>query len=745
VPELLQQVKLALASRYAVERALGQGGMASVFLAEDLKHGRQVAVKVIRPELTLTIGMDRFLREIGIASRLSHPHILPVYDSGEASRLMYYVMPYVAGESLRMLLDRVTRLEVDEAVQIASEVAGALAHAHAHHVIHRDIKPANILLSDGHAVVVDFGVARAIGDVGRESITAPGIAVGTPSYMSPEQASGERQLDGRSDIYSLGCVLFEMLVGEPPYTGPSTHAVIAKCFSQPTPSARAERRKVPIHVDRAIARALAKVPAERFSTATEFADALSDPGALPPPPAPTSIAVLPFVNLQGDQEDDYLSDGITEEIISALSKLQGLRVAARTSSFAYKGTSESIPRIGTELGVAAVLDGTVRRSGDRLRVSAQLTNVSEGYPLWAEQFDREMEDVFAIQDEIAGAIVATLKGRLAAERRERIVKRYTENVEAYELYLKGRYVEKTRRPAGFAKGIEYFEQAIAKDPHYALAHAGLADSHTLLAWYRFLAPHEAFPKANIAAMRALDIDELLPEAHTAQAQVRFYYEWDWNGAERAFSRALELNPNDATALHLYAEYLASQRRLNEALAHVQRGHMLEPLSPTINAGLGWMHYFCRDYGQAIEHFRSTLELDPEYVFLHWFLGQCYLLSGEYDTAVDTLRRGLEVSDGHPGMAAYLSYACGRAGDRAEASVLLDSLVQQAVEHYVPSDYLAVAHVGLGQLDDAIRWLERACRERALHLVFLDVDPLFDELRADERFTRILQNLGLKRG
>ena len=741
----LDRVREKLSDRYAVERELGRGGMATVFLAADQKHNREVAIKVIRPEIAISVGVDRFLREIRIAARLSHPHIVPVYDSGDVDGLMYYVMPHIDGESLRERLERETRLDVSEAIDITSEVGRALTYAHAHHVVHRDIKPANILLSNGHAVVMDFGVARAIGEVGRELITAPGIAVGTPTYMSPEQASGEGQLDGRSDIYSLGCVLYEVLTGEPPYGGATPHALIAKCFSEPIPSVRRLRHDVPAHVDRAIKRALARMPAERFQTATEFTHALTARELVAPPTSVASIAVLPFVNMSPDPDNEYFSDGMTEEIINGLAKLPGLRVAARTSSFAFKGKSMSARDIGSKLNVGAVLEGSVRRAGNRLRITTQLTDVDDGYHLWSERYDREMEDVFAIQDEIAAAIVGTLKGHMAAERYDQVIRRYTDNVEAFELYLKGRYVERARLREGFGKGIEYFEQAIAKDPNYALAHAGIADSYTFLAFYRFLPPHDAFPKANVAAMRALEADELLPEAHISQAEVKFLYQWDWEGAEREFMRALEINPGDATALHLYSELLASQQRLAEALMQVSRAQQIEPLSPTINTGVGWAHYHGRDYSSAIDQLQKTLELDPGYVFVHWFLGIAHLAAGMLKDAMAVFRRGSEASGGHPAMDAYLAHACARAGRAREAREILGRLRGWAEESYVPSDYFAIVHMGLGEIDEAFRWLERATRERVHHLVFLNVDPLYDDVRLDDRFTALLQNVGLRPG
>ncbi len=738
---LLGELRRLLADRYRVERELGRGGMATVFLAEDIRHGRRVAVKVIRPEVAYTVGVERFLREIRFAARLTHPHILPVYDSGDTGGITYYVMPFVEGESLRVRLSRLGRLDVETAVRITREIASALAYAHSQHVIHRDIKPENVLLANEHAYVADFGVARAIGEISPESITAPGIAVGTPAYMSPEQASGERQLDGRSDLYSVGCVLFEMLVGEPPYTGPTTHAIVARCFAEPTPSARARRPEVPPYVDEALTRALAKFAEDRFPTAAEFASVLATRRVVPAPPA-RSVAVVPFQNASAERDDQYLGDGVAEEIISHLARLRNIRVAARTSSFAYRGTEVDARAIGDALGVEAVLTGRVRRIGRQLRVSVELTSAADGRFLWAEHYDREMQDVFAIQDEIAEAVVTTLKGHLAVEPHERAVRRYTESVDAFELYLRGRYAGRTRRRSGLLEGIGYFEQAIAADPHYALAYAGLADSYSLLAWYRFMAPREAFPKANVAAARALQCDELLPQAHASAGVVRFFYDWDWSGTERALARALELKEDEPTALHAYGEYLIARNRLPEARGHAERALFAEPWSLNINAGLGWVHYFMRDYDRAVERFRQTLTLDPNYVFVHWFLGQTYLAAGDLGQAVDALRTGVAMSGGHPGMMAYLAHARARQGFDAEARRTLDALRAHAGSAYVPADYFAVAYLGLGGHDEALGWLQRALDERALHVVFLGVDPVFDELRADPRYTDILRSIGL---
>ncbi len=739
--EQFERLKLSLADRYVLEGKLGVGGMATVYLAQDMKHRRKVAVKVLRPEFAATVGADRFLREIEIAARLTHPHIVPVHDSGEADGLLFFVMPHVDGESLRDRLDRDRRLPLDEARRIVREVADALGYAHAQGVLHRDIKPANILLSGGHAIVTDFGIARAISHADRDVITEEGLVVGTPTYMSPERASGE-ELDERSDVYALACVFYEMLIGEPPFTGPTPLSILLKSIGDRPPRVSRIRAGIPVHMDAACAKALARSPDDRFSSADEFVKALESPGLVPTRPEPIAIAVLPFANLSPDAENEYLCDGITEEITVALSKLPDLNVAARTSSYAFKNKSPALADIGSALNVTTVLEGSVRKAGNKLRVAAQLVNVEDGYQLWSERYDSEMDDVFAIQDSIAGAIVRTLQGHLATEYHQRTIQRYTADVEAYELYLKGRYVEKTRRRAGFTKGIEYFEQAIVTDPDYALAYAGLADTYSLLAWYRFLTPRSAFSRAREAVKMALAIDERLPEAHTSSGVVKFYYDWDWLGADRSFRRALELNPNDATALHAYAECLAARGSLDEARAMIERAQQLEPMNLTVNAGLGWIHFFSRDYERAIDHLEKTLALDPEYVFLNWFLGQAYLMAGSDDRAIAAFRRGFELSMEHPGMAAYLALACGRGGRDEEAAELTCWLTDAGKKSYVPADYMAVACLGLHRVDEAFEWLTKARDEHSLHLVFLGVDPLFDGLRPDPRFGALLQSLGL---
>src|SRR5437773_3851684 len=550
----LARLQAALADRYTIERELGRGGMATVYLAQDRKHHRQVAIKVLKPELAAALGPERFLQEIEIAARLHHPHVLPLYDSGEADGFVYFVMPFVEGESLRDRLHREKQLPLDEALQIAREVADALSFAHGHDVVHRDIKPENILLEAGHAVVSDFGIARAITAAAGGNLTETGIALGTPGYMSPEQGAASARVDERSDIYSLGCVLYEMLAGEPPYTGPSAESIVRQHLAAAPPRVSAMRAAVPPAIDEAIVRALAKTPADRFATAAEFVEALaapahrvrdtgrrtsrlaagaglaatllaaaaglfvlSRPHGTPALAGRTgqSIAVLPFVNVSGAPQEEYLSDGISEELINALSKLPQLQVVARPTSFVFKGKNEDVRQIGQALQVATVLGGSVRRAANRLRVAAQLTDARNGYNLWSETYDREMGDVFAVEDEISHAIMRALQVQLASGDSVALLRRPPRDPEAYELYLKGRYFYYKGGVRAVQQALAYFQQALAHDSNYALAYAGIADAYQSLTWSTYLLPRQGMPKTRAAALKALALEPTLAEAHAS--------------------------------------------------------------------------------------------------------------------------------------------------------------------------------------------------------------------------------------
>jgi serine/threonine-protein kinase len=738
----------ALADRYTVERELGRGGMATVYLAEEKKHGRKVAIKVLRPELTASLGTERFLREIGIAARLSHPHIVPLIDSGTAGGMLYYVQPHVPGGSLRERLVQERRLSIKDALRIAQEVGAGLDFAHRNGFVHRDVKPENILFADGHAVLADFGVARAVCAPGatpvRDMVTDAGFAVGTPEYMSPEQASGEPNLGNASDVYSLACVAYEMLTGEPPLRGAGARATMAKHVTEMPRPVRGLRPEVPLAAERALARALEKDPAQRFASAADFVTALLAEGTgIPLTPAATrSIAVLPFVNASADRDNEYLSDGITDELIDALAQITGLRVSSRTSVFALKGKPLDVRAVGALLGASVVLEGTVRKSGDKLRITAQLTSTDDGRLLWSHRYDRQLVDVFTIQDEIAGTIVSTLRATMFADLSEHVPRRYTENIQAYGLYLKGRYAWNKRTQEGVAEAIRYFEQAIAEDPEYAPAYAGLADSYSLDVDYRAVPVAEPFARAKLYARKALALDEAVPSAHASLAWSLFIYDWDWEGAEREFRRAIELNPRYASAHQWFAFFLASRGEHDAALLEGHTALELDPASVSIRRGVGWLYYYARRYDQARDHLARAIEMNPMAVESHRILAITLAQQGELRDAERVLREALTLPAAGAYTRAELGWLLARSGRVAEAQTLLTELHALARDHYVSPVPFAILHIGLGDLDTALDWAERAYAERRGWLAYLKVNPIFDPLRQHPRFAALVQRMKL---
>ncbi len=746
---LEQRLTTGLQGRYTLDRELGQGGMAVVFLATDLRHDRKVALKVLRPEIANEIGAERFLREIKMAAGLTHPHILPVYDSGEAGDLLFYVMPNMEGRSLRERIDAERQLPLDEALRITREVASALDYAHRHQVVHRDVKPENILLHEGSAMVADFGIGKALSAGG--SITQTGLTVGTPAYMSPEQAAGESDLDGRSDLYSLGCVLYEMLAGEPPFTGPTAQAILAKRFVSPIPTVRATR-DVPEALDSAVTRALARTPVDRYPSAADFAEALrviarSTTGSYRTPAetqqstvARTSIAVLPLTNRSADPENEYFSDGMTEEIINVLGKVPGIQVASLTSSFAFKGKDVDIRQVGAKLGVGTVLEGGVRKVGNRIRVTAQLTDVQNGYTLWTETYDRQLEDVFAIQDEIARAIVDALKLKLVGE--EPLVVPTTTNLEAYTLYLRGRFLCAKFTNADLRRSIEMFEEALAKDARYARAHAGIADSWSRLAddW---VPPSEAYPKAKSSAQRALELDPSLPEALTALGRVYAWYDWDFASAERELTKSVQMNPSSAETHFVLATTLPALGRLPQAIDEMREALVSDPLSPIYGRYLGRFLVFAGQYDAAIRQSHATLELHPGYNQVFINMGSAYLGLGKAEEALDWYQRGQSLESAVRSYDAFIVRALAEMGERDEAEAILQRLEKEAATQYIRAESLAMGYAALGDADRAFACLERAFADRSAGLTFFHVDPGFAPLRDDPRYGELVRRIGLR--
>ena len=772
-------LRIALAGRYTIERELGRGGMATVYLARDLKHDRPVALKVLRPELAAVLGAERFLREIRLTAQLQHPHILTLIDSGEADRFLYYVMPYVEGESLRERLEREGQLPLDEALRITRAIATALDFAHGRGVIHRDIKPENIMLHQGEPMVADFGIALAVSMAGRERLTETGLSLGTPAYMSPEQASAEPRLDGRSDQYSLACVLYEMLAGEPPYAGPTAQAIIAKRLTEPIPHLSTVRQ-VPPAVEVAVTRALAKAPADRFATVGAFIAALTANPTRPRPlwqsPAVLtaligvtlaaawglthglgtarrasafdrelgSVAVLPFVNMSGDAANEYFSDGMTEELISTLSRVEGLRVSARTSAFAFKGKNADVREIGRQLSVATVLEGSVRQAGGRLRVAARLISVRDGRPLWSEEYDRELQDVFSIQGEVARAIAAALRLKLTGADSALIGRRSTASLRAYNLYLLGRHHWNRFTPEGTEKSVEYFQQAIAEDSAFALAYVGLANAylHQASGFGRGdVPPQRAFQLAKQVASRAVELDRSNGEAWAALAFVHYLYDFDWAVAGEEYARAVQLGRNVAIVRGQYALYLAVLGRFEESIAEKRVAQSLDPLAPILFEDQGGTFIDAHRYDAALPECRKALELDPGFAVGHRCLGRAHMLAGRYEEALAAYRRAAELVPTDLGTQSSLGQTYARAGNRRAAQRILDTLLTLSKTRYVSPRDVAYLYASLGDRDNALDWLERAVEVKAPWIVGIYTAPEMDSLRSDPRFVRLLRRMG----
>jgi serine/threonine protein kinase/tetratricopeptide (TPR) repeat protein len=746
VQRTVPAIQSLLGERYRIERELGRGGMATVYLAEEVKHTRSVAIKVLRPDLASALGAERFLREIEIAARLSHPHLVPLIDSGDADGLLYYVSAYLPGGSLRDRLRREPRLSLADTARIASEVGAGLGFAHRAGFVHRDVKPENILFADGLALLADFGLARAACSGTSERVTGSGFTVGTPEYMSPEQAAGDSELDPRSDMYSLACVVYEMLAGAPPFSGFPARATIVKQVAELPRRIRTLRPEVPPAMEDAITRALAKEPEQRFATVGEFVAALSTHDASRGrvfSGTTRSLAVLPFVNVSSDPENEYLSDGITDELINQLAKVEGIRVASRTSVFALKGKSQDVRAIGALLGCTWVLEGTVRRAGQQLRITAQLTSTDDGALVWSQRYDRPVADVFAIQDELARTIVNTLRATSFADvATPQATRRHTSNLNAYRLYLKGRYEWNRRTQDGVAAGIRYFERAIAEDPSYALAYTGLADCYALEVDYRSIRVVEGFVAAEKYARQAIALDDTLAEAHASLAWSLFIYDWDWSAAEAEFQRAIDLDPRYAPAHQWYAFLLASRGAFGDALVEGHTAIELDPGSVSARRSLAWNYYYARRYEQTRYHLDRAIEMNPNAEENYRVLGLTMAIDGELDEAIRVLIEAVAMPDAGTYTRATLGYAFARAGRRDDALRVLFDLESHAEREYVSPAAFATILIGLGNVEGAIDWAEHSLEDRRGWLAYLRVNPLLDPLRGHPRFESLIKRMRL---
>jgi serine/threonine-protein kinase len=713
--------------------------MATVFLGRDVKHQRDVALKVFRPEVAAALGHDRFRREIELAANLSHPHILPLHDSGEADDVLFYVMPYVKGETLRHMLDREKTIAVERSIDLIRQVASALDYAHAHGVIHRDIKPENILLHEGVAVVADFGIALAPAASGTERLTEIGLSLGTPAYMSPEQALGERELDARSDVYSLGSVLFELLAGEPPFTGTSSLAVIAKRLTNPAPDVRHRRPGVPPHVARAVAKSLAREPGDRFASAGAFAEALAQPAAHEATTG-NAIAVLPFLNLSADPENEYFADGITEDIIAQLSKIRALKVISRASVMRYKSREQSLREIAAKLETTALVDGSVRRIGDRVRIVAELIDPENDRHLWAETYDRQLTDVFAIQTDVALRIADALRAELSVDERTRIRREPTNDLQAYQLYLQGRHCLVRYTSEGMRKGIWYFERAIELDPRYALAHIGVAFAYAELGETGSMEAEQAYPLARMAVDAALAIDNTLADAHVVLGMLKLVAEYDWIGAEREFKRALELSPSNADAYDFYGRLCSALGRQEDSIAMQRRAQELNPVEHRSDYANSLMR--AGRYEEARDEAKRAAELDPLYDRLRATLGWALIRLGRPDEGIAELEKAVSLTPSSTAWLAQLGQAYAEAGRVTEARDILRRLSDLATRQYVSPYHMAYVLTGLGEYEEAMDWLEKAYEEKAGAIYGIKGSFLFLALRSNPRFVALLKKMNL---
>jgi serine/threonine protein kinase/tetratricopeptide (TPR) repeat protein len=754
---LREQLQTSLGAAYTIARELGGGGMSRVFVARDEQLARDVVVKVLAPELALELSAERFAREIRLAAGLQEPHIVPVLAAGAtAGGLPFYTMPYIAGESLRARIDR-GPVPVAEAVSVLRDVAAALEHAHARGVVHRDIKPENILISGRTAVVTDFGIAKALeastAHAAAGTLTQAGVSLGTPAYMAPEQALGDA-VDERADLYAWGVVAYELLAGRPPFVETSAQRlIVAHVMDQPPPLVSLVP-DVPDRLAELVRRCLAKEPESRPGGAAAIIAALdgapsSESAASRSTPvraaAIPAVAVLPFANLSSDPENEFLSDGITDEILYTLGRIEGLRVAGRTSCFALKGQTLDPATVGRRLDVTSVVDGSVRRAGNRVRVQAELVSTADGFQLWSSRYDRDLSDVFAVQEEIARAIATELRVRLGRGTERRIASPPTSDAEAYEKYLRGRHALAQRTTTGSVEAVRLLENVVGRDPGFARAWAGLADAYLAAPVYAGASPRDAWPRARDAIQRALAIDPALVEAHTALAYGTMLYEWDWTSAEGSFRRAIELNPAYAPAHHWYADFLAGRGRLDEALREMRRAHELDPLSPIVSAETAWVLALMRRGDEALAHIDALLRADPSFAHAYVIRGLVLQSVGDHRGAIAAHRTALELGGHYAFSYAALICAHAAAGDRDEAVQLLEALEERARREHVPAFAFALAHTGLGDPEQAFAWLERGIEDKDELLAENFMDPLFDPLRGDARYDGVLARLGARRG
>jgi serine/threonine protein kinase/tetratricopeptide (TPR) repeat protein len=738
-----------IAGKYKLQEKLGEGGMGIIYKAKDIRLDRTVALKFLPPELTRDLeAKERFIQEAKAAAALDHPNICTVYEVDEADNQTFIAMAYIKGQSLKDKLES-GPLDIDEAKDIAIQIAEGLKDAHEKGIIHRDIKPANIMLTEkGQAKITDFGLAKLSWGV---DLTKTSTIMGTVAYMSPEQAKGQ-DVDQRTDIWSFGAMLYEMLTGARPFKRTHDQATLYAVLNESPEPIEKLRKGIPPGLALVVLKCLEKFPDNRYrkmeavisaleSVATKFRSIPSTVKASKE--ATASIVVLPFVNMSADPEQDYFCDGLAEEIINALTKIKDLKVVARTSAFAFKGEKLDVREIGGRLNVGTVLEGSVRKSGNRLRITAQLINVADGCHLWSDKFDRNLEDVFTIQDEISEAIVDNLKVRLLKGERDAVFKRYTENIEAYSLYLKGIYFLRMYTVDGFKKAIEFFQAALQKDPDYALAYAGLAEVFYPAAFWGNVPPREAYPKTKKYALKALEKDDTVSDAYAALGLVYTFYEWDRQEAEKTLKRALELNPNSSIAHMSYSWYLTLTRHHEEAVIEAKTAQALDPLSALINAHVGFALFWARKFDEAVEELEASLSITPNFHLSHYYLSLCLKAKSRMEDAIQENEKAVQFSGGAPLPTMNLAATYFETGKKEQGENLLITLKERSKHEYLPPIGFYLIHLFRDELDQAFEWFERAFDQRDSFFMWcLDFPIKRYDVPDEPRFNALLEKIGL---
>lgn len=732
---------------YEIRRRLGSGGMGEVYLASDNRLSRDVAIKIV--SRLDPFHAARFDAEVRAVAGLTHPHIVSIFDVGEIDGRPYAVMEMLDGETLRARINRVGALSESEVVAFGVQIASALDAAHARQIVHRDVKPENIfVLRTGTVKLVDFGLAAAMqpGDIAVTRLTAQGLVVGTVGYMAPEQARGAT-IDARADVFSCGAVLFEMATGRPAFPGSSAVEILTAIISGVRPSFSA----VPVSqwLQSIIVRCLHRDPSARFQSAAELHSALERGLAAAPgrqsverPAQPTSIAVLPFADMSRGRDQEYLCEGIAEELITALSHISGLKVASRTAAFRFRGSAVDVSQAGLALGVECVLEGSVRTAGNQLRVATRLTQARDSYLLWSHQFDRSLDDIFAVQDEIARTVIQTL--RPSQPPASTMIETATEATEAYTEYLKGRFHWNRRTEKDIDAAVVHFSRSIAIEPSFARGHAGLGDALATQGLYGLQRPAEVMPRAKASALRAVELDAELADGYVPLALVEAVYEWTWEDSERHFLKAAALARDSSTALHWYASnYLVPNGRFDEARAALERAAAADPVSLPIGTSRGVLAFYQRRFAEARDLLRATLALDASFAPAHFFLAQVLAELGDVDAALGHAERASALADRPPETVAALGVVAARAGHQSRAGQCLAELQATAASRFVSPGLAAQIYAALGADADACAALERAFIERAPDLVWMAVRPVFATLRSTERFQQLVSRLGLR--